>query len=126
MTARQEKTRQNLVQIVSYFKGIMDDYGAYPRRQIEYEISLATAELISAKSDFTKKDFLAIAACVNQIIGQDHANGCGWYDFQLKVSGFYRAFGYKSDWDSATGEFTFWKEDFNLWNWLEEARLALK
>lgn len=126
MTARQEKTRQNLVQIVHYFKGIMDNYGAYPRRQIEYEISLATANLISAKNNFTKKDFVAIAACVNQIGGQEHANGSGWFDFQLKVSIFYYAFGYKSDWDSATSSFTFWKEEFNFWNWLEKARFALK
>jgi hypothetical protein len=96
------------------------------RRKIEYDIALAAANSISAKNHFNKNDFLELARCINQIVGQEHANGSGWYDFQMKVSGFYRAFGYESDWDSVTGGFTFWKEKFNLWKWLEKARLALK
>lgn len=126
MNAMQERARQNLLEIVDYFKRVAQDCGMLHRRKIEYDIALSIANLISAKNSFNENDFLSLARCVNQIVGQEHANGSGWFDFQMKISGFYSAFGYKSDWSSATGRFTFWKEKFNLWNWLEKTRDILK
>ena len=61
---------------------------------------------------------MAIASCVNQIVGKEHANGSGWHDFQIRVSYYFYTFGYVSDWNSATGELTFWKDEFSFWKWL--------
>jgi hypothetical protein len=120
MTKEQERIRQNLVKIVSYFEMVAQDCNWLLRRKIEYDIALATANLISAKNCFSKKDFLEIASCINQIVGQEHANGSGWYDFQIRISGFFRSFDYASDWNSVIGEFIFWEDEINLWSWLKQ------
>ena len=86
----------------------------------EYEVSLAVANLISAKSSYGKADFEAIAAYVNVMVDQKHADGGGWMDFQTRLYGFFYAFGYESAWDDVTGTFSFWKDDFRFWNWLME------
>ena len=123
MTKAQERARQNIVKTVSYFEMVAQDCDWLCRRKIEYDVALATANLISAKSCFSQKDFVEIASCINQIVGQEHANGSGWHDLQLRISGFFRSLGYAADWSLATGEFMFWKDKFTLWNWLKQKNL---
>ena len=112
MTKRQEQARQNLVEIVGYFEMVAKDWNCHPWRKSEYEVVFSVANLIAAKDDYAKVDFEAIASHVNVIVGQKHADGSGWMDFQARLHGFFSAFGYESRWNDATGAFSFWKDNF--------------
>jgi len=108
MTAKQENARQSLVEIVGYFKMVAEDCNWHSWRKSEYDVVSQIAALISAKDNYTKADFEAIALCINGIVGQAHANGSGWMDFQSRIHGFFSAFGYETAWDEGTGAFLFW------------------
>ncbi|GAA4357549.1 hypothetical protein GCM10023185_22360 [Hymenobacter saemangeumensis] len=107
MTEEQEKIRADLPRLVGYFKGIAAGSGWHPLWKTEYEVASATVHLLLAKDDFTEADFAEIASCVNTLVGKEHADGCGWLDFQLQLSHFFRVSGYQSDWNGTTGKFTF-------------------
>ena len=114
MTSRQREAIANLPRLVAYFERIAQDT-KWHMWETEHEVASATVSLISIKTVFTEGDFKAIALCVNKIVGQEHSNGSGWLDFEAHVSIFFAAYGYNSEWNNSTGEFTFWKKRSGFW-----------
>ncbi len=117
MTVKQKEARAELPRCIEYFQMLAQD-SKHHLREIEYEIASATVDLIFAKDSFVETDFSVIASCVNGIIGREHSDGSGWFAFQLEVSRFFYSFGYNSNWNSTTGEFTFWKDNTRFQKWL--------
>ncbi|HEX8326816.1 MAG TPA: hypothetical protein VF629_04700 [Hymenobacter sp.] len=114
MTAAQEKARASLPSTVKYFERIAQDT-KWHMWEAEYEVASATVNLIFAKEKYTEADLKEVALCVNRIVNREHSDGSGWLDFQCRISGFFSSFGYNSNWNSSTGEFTFWKDEFRFW-----------
>jgi hypothetical protein len=118
MNSSQKEAQVNLVRISSYFELLKEQ----PPYRLEYEVVKATVALIASTENFTQSELVTIAQTANRIVGYEHASGSGWLDFEGSLSWFFRTLGYQSAWNSITGEFTFWLDDFSFrlsfWKWL--------
>ncbi|MBS1637375.1 MAG: hypothetical protein JST26_15775 [Bacteroidetes bacterium] len=97
MTGRQQKTIENMASCNSYFAGHSMQTILFAR---EYTVSSQIQTLISGKTELTFVDFENIVTIFNRIEDSEHFDGSGWFDYKLRLSSFFRAFGYDLKWDT--------------------------
>ncbi len=64
----------------------------------EYKICSKINQIING-SDLTHEDFLQIVETFNTIEKAKHLDGSGWFDFKMKLTRLFLAYGYKDNWD---------------------------
>ncbi|BAV07230.1 hypothetical protein SAMN05421788_102148 [Filimonas lacunae] len=63
----------------------------------EYEVSKTINTIIENKQTLTQSDVIEILAILNDIDKEDHYDGTGWYDYQLRLSHLLHLNGFKTD-----------------------------
>ena len=91
-TEDQQQSIDNLDKFTRYFK--IHSKGSYEQ---EAFVANNIIDYIKSRQTFTHEDTLIIESLYNQIKDKEHANGSGWFDFQIHLGSFLYRFGFDAN-----------------------------